>query len=233
MQRREYPDRVEYLNEAGELHRIDGPAVVWVNGGKEWFFDGELHRLDGPATEWPDGDKAWWVGGKRHRVDAPAVEGADGNKVWYFEGELHRTGGPAVEVRGDKKWYVHGKLHRLDAPAIEAADGYKAWWVGGKRHRVDGPAIEWPTGDKEWWIGGKRCEEPEIIFPEEMRYTPHEDLIYREVPKSGVKYLLCSLREEHVLPHEFMTKFSKTQNLKSIRCPYCRSPVLETVFVQP
>jgi hypothetical protein len=130
-------------------------------------------------------------------------------------------------------WYFEGKRHRLDAPAIEWLSGDREWYVDGKRHRVDGPAVEWVNGHKEWWIEGECCQEPEAVFPEETRDTPHEDIIYREVPKSGVKYLLCSLKEEHVLPHEFMTRFSKTQNLKSVRCPYCRSPVLETVFMQP
>jgi hypothetical protein len=28
-----------YLN--GQLHREDGPAVIWADGGKEWWYNGE------------------------------------------------------------------------------------------------------------------------------------------------------------------------------------------------
>jgi hypothetical protein len=96
-----------------------------------WYNDkDERHRLDGPAVEWLDGYKAWWVDGKLHRLDGPAIESANGHKEWYVDGKLHRTDGPANEwADGTKKWYINGKRHRLDGPAIECADGYKAWFV--------------------------------------------------------------------------------------------------------
>ena len=31
---------IEYRNEQGELHREDGPATMWANGTKFWYFDG-------------------------------------------------------------------------------------------------------------------------------------------------------------------------------------------------
>jgi len=45
------------------FHRIDGPAVEWANGEKEWYVNGKRHRLDGPATEHADGYRAWFVNG--------------------------------------------------------------------------------------------------------------------------------------------------------------------------
>ena len=40
-------------------------VMVDKNKTIRWFNDkGELHRLDGPAVEWLDGYKAWWVNGK-------------------------------------------------------------------------------------------------------------------------------------------------------------------------
>jgi hypothetical protein len=139
-----------------------------------------------------------------------------------------------VERNGSREWWQGGRRHREgDNPAIEYEGGDKVWYVNGRRHREGGkPAVERVSGLNEWWEDGylKDIAENPISYP---RKTPHEDIIYREVPKSGVKYLLCSLKEEHVLGYEVMTEFSKTQNLKTIRCPYCRSPVLETVFVQP
>jgi hypothetical protein len=100
-----------------------------------WYNDKEnRHRLDGPAVEYADGHKEWWVNGKLHRLDGPAVECTDGSKSWYVDGKLHRLDGPAIEYAdGDKEWYVDDKLHRLDGPALECAKGHKAWYVNGKK----------------------------------------------------------------------------------------------------
>jgi len=48
-------------NENDKRHRLDGPAVEYADGGKEWWVNGELHRLDGPAVEFKNGHKEWWV----------------------------------------------------------------------------------------------------------------------------------------------------------------------------
>ena len=100
-----------WSNINNKLHRIDGPAVEYANGGKYWYLDGKLHRIDGPAVECADGGKEWYVDGKRHRVYGPAIECADGGKYWWLD----------------------GKLHRIDGPAVEWADGYKEWYLDGKR----------------------------------------------------------------------------------------------------
>ena len=34
------------------------------NGDKFWCLDGKLHRVDGPAIEWADGGKIWYLDGK-------------------------------------------------------------------------------------------------------------------------------------------------------------------------
>jgi hypothetical protein len=55
-----------YLNEYGEPHRLDGPAVIHSDGSREWWKDGVPHRLDGPALENGDGDYfEWWVDGEK------------------------------------------------------------------------------------------------------------------------------------------------------------------------
>lgn len=36
-----YKDRIEWLNKDGQLHRIHGPAVEYLNGDKEWWIKGE------------------------------------------------------------------------------------------------------------------------------------------------------------------------------------------------
>jgi hypothetical protein len=121
-------DRV-WRNEAGELHRLDGPAKMMINGTKEWWVHGQIHREGGPgnlgqihpAIEYANGCKEWWSHDQRHREDSPAIEWVDGDL---------------------KEWWIHGKRHREDGPAIEWGNGMKEWWIHGKPHRADGPAVE-------------------------------------------------------------------------------------------
>lgn len=47
----------------GRLHRLDGPAIEWDNGGKEWRQRGVHYRVDGPAIEWINGRKEWCLNG--------------------------------------------------------------------------------------------------------------------------------------------------------------------------
>jgi len=102
---------VRWYDDKDQLHRLDGPAIEYAKGYKEWYVEGQLHRLDGPAIECADGSKAWYVEGQRHRLDGPAIEQADGGKEWYVEGKLHRLDGPAIECAdGDKEWWVKGEL---------------------------------------------------------------------------------------------------------------------------
>ena len=52
---KKYGEKRYCLN--GELHRINGPAVICVNGDKEWYLNGKKHRIDGPAVKYANGDK--------------------------------------------------------------------------------------------------------------------------------------------------------------------------------
>jgi hypothetical protein len=105
-----FSDKTEYRID-GVRHRLDGPAVEFADGGKEWFVNGRLHRDDGPAAEYDGGDKYWCIKGKLHREDGPAIE-------WSI---------------GHKKWFINGKLHRDDGPAIEYANGEKEYWIKDRR----------------------------------------------------------------------------------------------------
>jgi len=44
-----------YYNADGKSHRLDGPAIEWFDGSKEWYIDGKIHRLDGPALVFSSG----------------------------------------------------------------------------------------------------------------------------------------------------------------------------------
>ena len=95
-----------------DYHRIDGPAVEWIDGSKQWWVNSHLHRLDGPAAEYENGYKMWYVNGKQHRLDGPAVEWLDGSKEGYVNGYRHRLDGPAIEWSdGSKEWYVDDKKY--------------------------------------------------------------------------------------------------------------------------
>ena len=80
-----------YTNACGEYHRLDGPAVEWSDGTKEWYQNGHLHRLDGPAYEGANGEREWRIEGKLHRLDGPAIEYSDGSKQWWIDGKYYRT----------------------------------------------------------------------------------------------------------------------------------------------
>ena len=57
--------RTVWRNAEGLYHRVDGPAVEWVNGSKEWYQNGKLHRENGPALEWYNGSEEWHFKGKK------------------------------------------------------------------------------------------------------------------------------------------------------------------------
>ena len=78
---------VTWRRRDGVLHRTDGPAVIWLSGGLEWWEDGKRHRSGGPAVTKSDGVE-WWEHGKRHRTDGPAVTTSRGTFEWWLNGEL-------------------------------------------------------------------------------------------------------------------------------------------------
>ena len=60
-----YGTKYWYKRGTDNLHRIDGPAIEVIDGGKFWYLNGLLHRTDGPAIECADGSKAWYLNGKQ------------------------------------------------------------------------------------------------------------------------------------------------------------------------
>ena len=49
------------------MHNEDGPARI-LNAGsspwaREWWVNGKRHRMDGPAVIWQSGNKEYWVNG--------------------------------------------------------------------------------------------------------------------------------------------------------------------------
>ena len=90
-----YEDSIEwYLN--GKLHREDGPAIEWADGGKEWFLHGKRHREDGPAIEWADGGKFWFLNGIRYSEEEWKVE------IQKRNGAIELTVGDIEKLLGKK-----------------------------------------------------------------------------------------------------------------------------------
>ena len=81
------PDRTEYRNASGQLHRTNGPAVKWANGAKEYWKNGKRHRTNGPAIEWANGAKAYYQDDQLHRLNGPAFEDSDGTKTFSKNGQ--------------------------------------------------------------------------------------------------------------------------------------------------
>ena len=51
---------------------MNKPEVkVNLHGTKEWYLNGKLHREDGPAIEYADGGKEWYLNGKLIIVRPP------------------------------------------------------------------------------------------------------------------------------------------------------------------
>lgn len=75
----------------GKIHRINDPAVIFINGARWWYQNGLQHRENGPAIENKDGATIWYSNGIVHRKDGPAVIYGDGKEGYYFRGFHFRT----------------------------------------------------------------------------------------------------------------------------------------------
>jgi len=64
------------------LHREDGPALIYRTGTKERYKNGERRRLDGPVYISDVDVKEWRVNGELHRINGPAIEYENGFRLW-------------------------------------------------------------------------------------------------------------------------------------------------------
>ena len=55
---------VSFFNNAGAVHRTDGPAVIYSDGNALWYQYGKLHRTDGPALTYAVGTCFWYLQGR-------------------------------------------------------------------------------------------------------------------------------------------------------------------------
>ena len=59
-----------YYDDAGQLHRKNGPAVEYRDGYVAWYQCGMIHRTNGPAIEWHDGSRQWFLYGREYTESA-------------------------------------------------------------------------------------------------------------------------------------------------------------------
>jgi hypothetical protein len=52
---------IEYRNQQGELHREDGPALIFPDGEVQYYIEGALEREDGPAIIRANGEKVYSI----------------------------------------------------------------------------------------------------------------------------------------------------------------------------
>ena len=83
-----------WRDKAGDIHRLNGPAIIFSNGDTIWYRHGKRHRDDGPAAIYQDEDTLWYRHGKLHREDGPA-------RVW-----------PRYKL---EEWYKDGKVYEPSA----------------------------------------------------------------------------------------------------------------------
>jgi len=179
-----------YWFQNGDLHRDDGAAVEFVNGGRHYYVHGKLHRVDGPALikpithDDPFRQEQWWNNGVRTRIGDAATTIWDVNGIcersWYVDGKKHREDGPAIEHGTqigtpeehltEQHWFQNDVHHRIGGPAAIREDMYEIWLVNGKKHRTDGPAMVSVNGnDREevWFLEDMEVtrEAVEILYP--------------------------------------------------------------------
>jgi hypothetical protein len=92
-----------WRNKKGKLHRIDGPAIEYDDGTKEWYQMGLKHRIDGPAIEFNSGVKHWYQNGVLHRIDGPAIEYSNGDKFWFYNNVKFPTKEAFFEALSDEE----------------------------------------------------------------------------------------------------------------------------------
>ena len=88
-ERFEIDRRAFYIKGTRTLHREGGPAIEWVGGKEEWWYNGKPHRDGGPAIVYEAiGLEEWRMNGKLHREEGPAVIFGNGTVEWYLNDKL-------------------------------------------------------------------------------------------------------------------------------------------------
>ena len=86
--------------------------ITHKNGDEYWELpNGKMHREVGPAIVYLDGDKEWWINGKLHREDGPAVKQKNVEN-WYLN-DVEYTEEEFLNSKEHKAYARGVKLKRL------------------------------------------------------------------------------------------------------------------------
>lgn len=112
----------EWSARQGSVSQTTGRVMVTLPSATLHFYNGRLHRGDGlPAVVRMDGSREWHQHGLLHRYDAPAATYPGGCEVWAEDGVLHRDLGPAVVAPGIAEFWIHGQRMSADEWAARTA----------------------------------------------------------------------------------------------------------------
>ena len=78
---------VVHINDQGQIHNEDGPAIISPGKFEQWYINGLPHRNGAPAKCGPKGHESWYQHGVLHRANGPALTWPKGDRHWYFHGE--------------------------------------------------------------------------------------------------------------------------------------------------
>lgn len=58
-----------FHNSKNQLHRLNGPAIEYLDGSYDWYRNGKPHRIGGPAFSDPmNNDYMWFVNDKQVEI---------------------------------------------------------------------------------------------------------------------------------------------------------------------
>jgi hypothetical protein len=102
-----------WFDEQGLLHRENGPAVEYADGGGEWWIHGHRQTKNGQSTiVTPCGTQIWVIDDQLHRDQEPAIIGVANRQEWWVHGHRSRENNqPAIEDSGRKEWWVNDIYH--------------------------------------------------------------------------------------------------------------------------
>jgi hypothetical protein len=76
-----------YYDSDRKLHRTYGPAYISKHYKYEiWYQHGDVHRVDGPAVIMKNCE-FWFQNDKPHRIGGPAISGAGRKKEYWINGQ--------------------------------------------------------------------------------------------------------------------------------------------------
>ncbi len=164
----------------GELHRLDGPALIKLNGTMKYYQNDELHRIGGPAVIKHD-KLMYYQHDELHidplnNVQRPTVIYSNGSVDYHWHNKLHRLDGPAIiKINRVVEYYQNGERHRdlinsVQQPTVIYSDGDLEYHWHNDLHRLDGPAVTrfnkamWYQFDKLHRNPIDNVQQPTIVY---------------------------------------------------------------------